>query len=97
MGVGVGMNDNETETLWIAAFRYYAGRRTYAVSDFCALLIAQWPTLPQKCRFLIERELESCFERDDESRRNSGTDWALGMSCDRAEWDKVRALWKGQP
>lgn len=30
------MNDNETETLWLAAFRYYAGRRTYAVSDFCA-------------------------------------------------------------
>ena len=92
------MNDNETETLWIAAFRYYAGRRTYAVSDFCALLIAQWPTLPQKCRFLIERELESWFALDDKSRLFPAESWGnLGDDCDRAEWDKVRVLWRGQP
>lgn len=88
------MNDTDTETLWLAAFRYYAGRRTYAVSDFCALLIAQWPKLPQKCRLLIERELEWFYAADDEARRNAGTGWALGMSCDRAEWDKVRKLWR---
>lgn len=93
MGEGVGMNDNETETLWLGAFRYYAGRRTYAVSDFCALLIAQWPTLPQKCRFLIERELSNWYVADNDARLYPGRPWPLGDDCDRAEWDKVRALW----
>lgn len=88
------MNDTDTETLWLGAFRYYAGRRTYAVSDFCALLIAQWQTLPQKCRLLIERELEKWYVIDDKARREPDTTWPLGDDCDRAEWDKVRALWR---
>ena len=90
------MNDTDTETLWLGAFRYYLGRRTYAVGEFCALLIWQWGTLPSKCQKLIERELEAAVVLDDTARRNDRPCWPLGHECDRAEWDKVRKLW-GQP
>jgi hypothetical protein len=90
------MNDTDTETLWIAAFRYYTGRRTYAVSDFCALLIAQWPKLPQKCRLLMERELEWFYAADNKARLDPEGTRHLGDDCDRAEWDKVRELWRDE-
>jgi hypothetical protein len=87
------MNDNEIETLWLGAFRYYVGRRTYAVSDFVAILVKQWPNLPQKTRLLIERELEQWYALDDKARMVPDSTWPLGDDCDRAEWGKVRELW----
>lgn len=90
------MNNTDTETLWLAAFRYYAGRRTYAVSEFCALLIREWPTLPHHLRLLIERELDKWYALDDRARLERDSTWPLGDDCDRAEWDKVRALWQDQ-
>lgn len=34
------MVEYDQATLWIGAFRYYCGRKTYAVQEFCNLLIA---------------------------------------------------------
>lgn len=89
--------------LWIASTRYYLGRMSYAVGDFCGHLIAAWPTLDDSTRNIIRRDVESEFERDDRMRDgwHNSTDphdrkplrFPLGMDCDRAEWEKVRKLW----
>ena len=44
------MNPDQQTTLWLGSFRYYLGRRTYAVSDFCELLIQEWTTLDERTK-----------------------------------------------
>lgn len=82
------MNPQDELTLWVGATRYYMGRMTYAVSNFCSLLISEWPNLGPLTRSLIERDLKDEIERDDRSRE-SGRTGTLGMDCDRAEWNNV--------
>lgn len=76
--------------LWYGAFNYYCGRATYAVGVFVESLIKAWPSLSDKTRFLIERDLEKAFT-DCSNGFNR-----LGHDCDRAEWRKVRALYKAK-
>lgn len=90
------MTSDENLTLWLGAFRYYLGRMTYAVGDFCDLLRREWPNLPEHTRNLICTELEREFAKDDEARKHDRFR-PLGHDCDRAEWAKVRAIWDNQP
>jgi len=83
-----------SDTIWIGAFRYYLGRRTYAVSDFCTELRANWNNLSELCHSLIQRELEQAFVEDAEDRSNYELVTRLGDDCDKAEWEKLRALWR---
>jgi hypothetical protein len=89
------MTPEQQSTLWIGAFRYYCGRMTYAVGDFCDLLVSEWPSLPENARKIIELELEDTFKRDDEIRFNdhSFVHYPLGHDCDKQKWAEVRALW----
>ena len=87
------MNDDQKTTLWLGSFRYYLGRMSYAVSDFCKLLISAWGTLPDRTKYLIRRDLEEAFKRDDEARDDGREYLPLGHDCDRAQWMRVRALW----
>jgi len=88
------MNDSDSLTLWLGAFRYYLGRMSYAVSHFTEMLRAEWPNLPEQARTLIRAELEDAFINDDK-HRDSGEFWSvLGHDCDRASWETVRALWR---
>lgn len=88
------MPDDQITTLWLGAFRYYCGRRTYAVSNFCAMLVRAWPVLPSTTRRLIQRDLEDEFARDDAAREMKDSNFRpLGDDCDRAQWGRVRALW----
>ena len=87
------MNDIQQQTLWVGATRYYMGRMTYAVSEFCDLLIAEWPNLDDRTKFLIRRDLTEEIKRDDEDRAEHKTYTRLGNDCDRQEWDRVTALW----
>lgn len=87
------MTEEQQLTLWLGAFRYYCGRTSYAVSDFCGLLIWQWPTLPKRARDLIQRDLEEEFERDDRARAEGREYKPLGLDCDREQWECVRSLW----
>lgn len=82
-------------TIWLGATRYYLGRMTYAVSDFCECLIEAWPSLPDEARNLIKRDVEETFARDDAMRqeRDEIMGLPLGMDCDRKQWERVRALW----
>jgi hypothetical protein len=93
-------DDDDKITLWLGAFRYYCGRMTYAVGDFADILIREWSNLPSRVRYLIERDLEEEFRRDDASRelknmKDSDRVWnhPLGHDCDRAQWERVRKLW----
>ena len=80
----------------IAAFRYCLGRMTY-ISGVCAdWLVEKWPELPPKAQAIIRRELEAAFAQDDEDRATGASLKALGWDCDRAAWEKVRALWAGE-
>lgn len=90
------MTDNAQATLWIGAMRYYMGRRTYAVSDFCLALRAEWASLPMATQAFLRQELEDAFREDDTRRAGNGYK-SLGDDIDRAEWEKVRALWHLAP
>lgn len=85
------MNKRTQELLWIGAFRYYLGRRTYAVGDFCAALVPNWSLIPERARVVIGRELDEAFMLDDRDRANGDSHPYLGMDMDRHEWEKVRA------
>lgn len=87
------MDRKDVETVWIGAFRYYLGRTTYAVDDFCQALVKKWPNMPDATKYLIQRELEWAFKNDD-YRREENTSTKLGMKCDRASWELVRSLYK---
>ena len=94
------MNERDIGTLWIGATRYYLGRMTYAVSDFCEALRAEWARLPESVRGIIKRDIEAEFDRDDKYRTAhvgrppfSGCH-PLGQDCDRRQWERVRELWK---
>lgn len=86
------MTPPEEITLWVGACRYYLGRQTYAVQDFCNLLQEQWPTLHPQTRKVILRDVQEAFERDDNARQNHEPIRWLGDDCDRAEWEKVKGL-----
>lgn len=88
-------NDNEL-TLWLGATRYYLGRRTYAVSTFCNMLIANWSSFDENTKNLLIRNIEEEFDRDDLARLESDGYNPLGDDCDRQSWEKVRNLWKNQ-
>ena len=84
----------KTTTLWLGALRYYLGRRTYAVTDFCQILVQEWDDLPEGLQGLIKRDVEEEFKRDDEHRRHYSKNLPLGDNCDREAWITVRALWQ---
>lgn len=87
------MTDDEKLTLWVGATRYHLGRMTYAVHDFCDLLIRQWGNLPERAQWIIKRDVGEAFDRDDEAREEGRDYKPLGHDCDRAAWERVRRLW----
>lgn len=80
------MSDHQLLTLWLGAFRYYLGRRSYAVSDFCELLAQQWNNLPKATQDLIKKELDKEIAKDTLSREKGQSPHRLGDDCDRTEW-----------
>jgi len=87
------MNAKEI-TLWLGATRYYLGRMSYAVSDFCDMLIENWASFDEKTKNLLIRDIEQEFEDDDRARLEGRDYKPLGDDCDRESWEKVRNLWK---
>ena len=77
----------------VAAVRYCLGRRSYIVSDCADWIIANWESWPDHIQNIIQRDVEESFVRDDEARLGNGYK-RLGDDCDRAEWERVRNLWK---
>lgn len=82
------------EFMVIASFRYCLGRRTYAVGICADWLIEQWPNFKEDTKAAIKRELEEEFMRDDDARSGNDDYLLLGANGDRAQWERVRGLWK---
>ncbi len=76
-------NENKIVTLWLGAFRYYLGRRTYAVGDFCDLVIQEWMGFPEKLKEIMAEEIKEARERT-----------GLGDECDRKYWEIVERTLK---
>ena len=76
-----------------AAFRYCLGRQTYIVRECAEWLIRIWPTLSERAKIIIQRELEQAFYDAGVGRGYL----PLGADCDRKEWEKVRGLWANHP
>lgn len=88
-------NFGRNDLMAVAAFRYCLGRKTYIVGECADWLIEQWPNFSDNAKAIIKRDLEDTFLSDDETRA-AGVDTffkPLGMDCDRAQWERVRALW----
>lgn len=90
-------NPKDEATLVIGAFRYYLGQQSYAVSDFCVLLIQVWTSLSGRTKALLQQELEKEFQKDDQARENGDRYCPLGMDMDRREWEKVRDYIRSHP
>lgn len=84
----------ENGEMAVCAVRYCIGRMTYIVGDCRRWLEAAWPELPRPARYCIERDVEEAFTKDDEARANGRDRKPLGLDCDRAEWERVRKLWR---
>jgi hypothetical protein len=84
------------EIVVISAFRYIVGRQTYVVQAFADWLISIWPMLGENTRSVIQRDLEQEFASDDNARQREANYKPLGHDCDRKDWARVRALWKGE-
>ena len=80
--------------LVVNATRYCMGRMTYAVGEHVGWLVTHWHELDDHTRWQIARDLDREFEADDRARA-TGLDYKpLGMTCDRQEWERVRALYR---
>lgn len=80
----------------LAAFRYCLGRMTYIVGDCERWIFANWEHFPESVKKLIQRDLEEEFARDNDARARGCAHKPLGHNCDRAAWERVRALCAGE-
>ena len=80
------------DLMLIAAVRYCLGRQSYIVGDCADWIVTNWATWPDSAKEIIRRDIDEAFERDLSARVN-GWGRTLGMDMDRAEWERVRALW----
>lgn len=80
------------------ATRYVLGRSSYAVSEHCDWLIANWDNIPLDEKALIVSDVEQAFrhERGLRSSRPDAGYSPLGMEMDKRDWERVRALWEAR-
>ena len=62
----------------VGSFRYYLGRKTYAVGSYCSWLRATIPILEDNLLYLMERETREAIAKGN-----------AGMECDVQDWDNV--------
>lgn len=91
MTKNIDLSDNDAVAIW--AFRYCLGRRTYVVSDCVKWLMRNWDKFDPHVRDIVKNDLDDAFQHDDAARARGSNCPTLGDDCDRAEWEKVRALW----
>jgi hypothetical protein len=86
------MTKDDESLLWIAATRYHMGRTSYAVQEFCALLIKEWKNIDHRTRSIIITDVLKEIDRDNIARTAGRDHLPLGMDMDRAQWEKVRKI-----
>lgn len=83
------LTQQELDTLFLQSFRYCLGRTSYAVSDYCSLIITHKDSLSESVLRRIEIELKDAFAKDDCDRECNHSYRALGHDCDRDSWSFV--------
>jgi hypothetical protein len=88
----------EQEILWLCAFRYALGRRTYVVNvgkEMADLLVKHWNELSDSSKTVIQGDLEEAFANHERIvELGLGNEYSpLGQDCDRQQWERVRALY----
>lgn len=84
----------EGNTLIWAATKHFIGRQTIAAAHFAKYQLAKaYPELPCGIQNIILAIVEDAFEADDAARARGDLLLPLGMDCDRAAWEAVRAHW----
>lgn|GEM_PF-2216933 len=78
---GADAFDQNTEGMIFYGFRYCLGRATYAVNSCVDYLIANWQRITPDTQFLIQRDIQEAFRRNE-----------YGMEMDRAQWQRVLEL-----
>ena len=63
------------EDILFYAFRYFLGRKTYAVSETVNALKENWNMLSSNSKKIIIQEIEDARNED-----------GLGMECDKKQW-----------
>lgn len=89
-------NFGRHDLMAVAAVRYCLGRMTYIVSDCADWIIEQWPNISEGAQKTIQRDIDDAFVSDDEERARGKEYKTLGHDCDRAQWDRVRKLWRAE-
>ena len=80
---------DDLEMLWIGSFRYYLGRMTISTHSYCDALMRNWSSIPERGRYVIERDLLEEIKRDDLDRVSGSEHKALGHDCDSQKWREV--------
>jgi len=83
------LTQQELDTLFLQSFRYCLGRTSYAVSDYCSMLITHKDSLSDSTLSCIKRELKDAFAKDDCDREFNYSYRTLGHDCDRDSWSFV--------
>jgi hypothetical protein len=69
---------NAPDEVVIGSFRYYLGRKTYAVGTYCNWLRGTLHILDSIVLDLMQREIQEAIDRG-----------CAGMECDVQDWDNV--------
>jgi len=71
------------------SFRYVLGRRSYAVSDWCAWFLSNIDSIPTNELVIIYRELKEAIEQNEDDIAEGKEYSCLGDDMDREWWLKV--------
>ena len=67
------MNEKQTASLWVYAFRYCIERKTAAPWDFVNIALSGWEDIPISAQANIAKELNRAIGRNEAIRHNE--DW----------------------
>lgn len=82
----------DRELIWLCAFRYALGRRTYIVSVVCNWLKSH--ALSNWAKEIIIKEIE---EAEEESKKDKPYYFkSLGDDCDKTRWLELKRFLRGE-
>ena len=85
----INLTQQELDTLFLQSFRYCLGRTSYAVQDFCNMLLNHKNLLSDGVLKRLHKELQDAFVRDNCDREHRFEVKTLGHDCDRHSWSLV--------
>jgi hypothetical protein len=94
----IDLNYPDSHMIFIGWVRYCLGRKTYAVSECCDWLRANWANIHPNTQAVILRDIKEEIELDDrtiemtqerEAQGQESTLYRRWDDCDRDEWESL--------